>query len=343
LEDLLEHHLLQFAANPQQIEFHHQLFQEYYAAEWLLTQFPDLLKDETGKARLKQEYLNYLKWTEVIAVMLALVEDEEQAISGVKLGLELDLFLGARFAGSVKPAYQTQSIVWLTCEETPIRLQTDLLAISKSDAAIPGLLKALEDSESGVRWSTVEALGNLGNEAAIPGLLKALEDSDSDVRSSAVKALGNLGNEAVIPGLLKALEDSYSDVRRSAVEALGNLGNEAAIPGLLKALEDSEFYVRSSAAEALGNLGNEAAIPGLLKALEHSYSDVRRSAVKALGNLGNEAAIPGLLKALEDSEFYVRSSAVEALGNPGNEAAIPGLLKHSNIQTLISAVVQQRH
>ncbi|NJM49155.1 MAG: signal transduction protein with Nacht domain protein, partial [Alkalinema sp. RU_4_3] len=36
LEDLVEHHLLQVAADGRRLEFHHQLFQEYYAAEWLL-------------------------------------------------------------------------------------------------------------------------------------------------------------------------------------------------------------------------------------------------------------------------------------------------------------------
>lgn len=43
LEDLLEHHILQLAEKAKQIEFHHQLFQEYYAAEYLLQQLPDLL------------------------------------------------------------------------------------------------------------------------------------------------------------------------------------------------------------------------------------------------------------------------------------------------------------
>ena len=36
LKDLLKHHLLQMAADSEKIEFHHQLFQEYYAAEALL-------------------------------------------------------------------------------------------------------------------------------------------------------------------------------------------------------------------------------------------------------------------------------------------------------------------
>nr|RNJ70468.1 MAG: hypothetical protein EDM05_04925 [Leptolyngbya sp. IPPAS B-1204] len=56
LEDLLEFHLLQVTNDPNKIEFHHQLFQEYYAAEWLLLKLPTLSDEQ-----LKYRFLNYLK------------------------------------------------------------------------------------------------------------------------------------------------------------------------------------------------------------------------------------------------------------------------------------------
>jgi predicted NACHT family NTPase len=73
LDDLLRHHLIQ--RNGELVEFRHQLIQEYYAAEWLLERV-GRLDDET----LKGEFLNYLKWTESVALMLALVEDEALAV-----------------------------------------------------------------------------------------------------------------------------------------------------------------------------------------------------------------------------------------------------------------------
>lgn len=69
LNDLLEHHLIQL--NGDQIEFRHQLLQEYYAAEYLLQLSPTL-----SNAKLKRDYLNYLKWTEAIAMMLGLVKEK---------------------------------------------------------------------------------------------------------------------------------------------------------------------------------------------------------------------------------------------------------------------------
>ena len=65
------------------------------------------------------------------------------------------------------------------------------------------------------------ALGQLQGEAAVPVLLKALEDENRNVRVMAAAALGQLQGEAAVPVLLKALEDKNRNVRVRAVEALG--------------------------------------------------------------------------------------------------------------------------
>ena len=52
-----------------------------------------------------------------------------------------------------------------------------------------------------------DALGEIESEAAIPGLIKLLEDEDSSVRMSAEYALEKIKLEAVIPGLIKLLND----------------------------------------------------------------------------------------------------------------------------------------
>ena len=349
LDDLLNYHLLQIRTGDE-IEFRHQLIQEYYAAEALRERLLDVSDRE-----LKRDYLNYLKWTEPVALMLALVEDE--ALRVVRLALEVDWMLGARLAGEVKPEFQEQTVEMVNGLDVPQWLKVKLWEKTRSDFAVPGLVEAFEYGNSDVQRSAVEVLGTLGSEAAIPVLLAILEDEDYWVREKAAKALGNLGSEAAIPGLLATLEHKYSWVRGNAVEALGNLGSEAvipdllatledegywvrrnaakalgklgseaAIPGLLAALKDDDFGVRRNAAEALGNLDSEATIPGLLAILEHKDFGVRRNAAEVLGKLGSEAAIPDLLATLEDEEYWVREKAAEALGNLGSEAAIPGLL-----------------
>jgi HEAT repeat protein len=336
LEDLLKYHLIHLEGNDK-IAFRHQLIQEYYTAEELRDK---LRLGHLSDEQLKWDYLNYLKWTEPMALLLGLLDNETEAKRVVKLGLEIDLKLGARLAGEVNFKFQKQTVELVLRLDVPKRFKVELLGLIKSNEVVIELLKALEDSDKDVRRKAAFALGNIGSETAIPGLLKALEDSDNYVRRKAAFALGNIGSETAIPGLLKALEDSDEYVRSNAAFALAKIGSETAIAGLLKALEDSDRYVRRKAAVALAKIGTETAIPGLLKALEDSSKDVRRNAAFALGKIGTETAIPGLLKALEDSYEDVREKAAVALAKIGSETAIPGLLKaleHSDYAVRLNA------
>ncbi len=327
LEDLLKYHLLQVAAKPEEIEFHHQLFQEYYAGRALRKLLVEKHDDVTDDERLQHFYLNYFKWTEPLAFMLSLLGDEMQAVRVVRLALDVDVILGARLAGEVKRVFQQRTVGLVDGLDVPGWLKVGLLGEVRSDEAIPGLLKLLEHSDSDVRRRAVDALGAIGSEVAISRLLKLVEHLDSDVRKSAVSALGAIGSEATIPGLLKLVEDSDSDVRWGAADALGKIGSDTTVTGLLKLGEHSDSYVRWTAANALGKISSEAAIPALLKLVEDSDSDLSWMAADALGKIGSEAAIPGLLKLGEHSDYYVCTVAIDALGKIGSEAEIPGLLK----------------
>jgi HEAT repeat protein len=363
LEDLLEHNLLQLADNPDEIEFHHQLFQEYYAAEYLLQQLPALIQKQPDEeySRLQREYLNYLKWTEPIALMLALVDNETQAVHVVKLALDVDYMLGARLAGEVKQDFQEQTVQLVDQLTVPAWFKMELLSQTQSTASISRLQNALNDANCDVRSRAAEALGNIGSNVAIPALVKALGyhdcvDQDCSVRymavyaldmlgsdmaipglmsvlgcpsigSSAAKALGRLGSDAAFLALVPALNHKNSYVRRHAAKALGNIGSDAATPALVQALNDAVFVVRSGAAEALGALGSDAALPALVQTLNDEDSHVCSRAAEALGNISSNAAIPALVQALNHENSGVRHSVAEALGNIGSDVAIPALVK----------------
>jgi HEAT repeat protein len=203
---------------------------------------------------LKRDYLNYLKWTEPLALMLELVEDEAQAVRVVELALEVDFRLGARLAGAVKPEFHVQTVNLVAGLEIPQLLKIELLNLTQSEKAIPELVKALNDEDSYVRWRAADALGKIGSDAAINELVKALNDEDSYVRWRAADALGKIGSDAAINELVKALNDEDSYVRWRAADALGKIGSDAAINELVKALNDEDSYVRWRAADALVKL-----------------------------------------------------------------------------------------
>ena len=329
LEDLLKHHLIQLEGNDQ-VTFRHQLIQEYYAAEMLLEKFSDLCDWE-----LQWNYLNYLKWTEPFALMLGMIGNKAKAIHLVKLALAVDIKLGARLAGEVNEDFQNETISLILELKLPQLFNIKLLGITRSNVAIPLLIKNLENSGYKVREKAAEFLGKIGSEVAISSLIQALEDPVQDVKMLAAEALSicQIGSESAVHSLIKALKKSNSNIRWRAAYTLQFIGSEIAIPSLLNALEDSSWNVRYNAAQALCQIDPQQMITKLLNALENSNEDIRWKAVEALGNtveilenISLELVIYKLIKTLDDSNNTVRWNSAQALGNIGSEKAIDGLL-----------------
>ncbi|MBD2501766.1 HEAT repeat domain-containing protein [Anabaena azotica] len=324
LEDLLNHHLIQVGSGDN-IEFRHQLLQEYYAAEYVLRQLPSISKDI-----LKRDYLNLLKWTEPLALMLALVEYKNQAMLVVQLALDVDLMLGARLAGEVKPDFQEATVKLILNKKLSKSLEVTLLDITRSNWAVAALIDALKDEDSDVRWSAASALGEIGSEKAVTALIDALKDKNSSVRRSAAFALEEIGSEKAVTALIDALKDEDSDVRWSAASALGEIGSEKTVTALIDALKDENLSVRWGAVLALRQIGSEKAVTALIDALNGENSDVRKNAAEALGEIGSEKAVTALIDALNYGDSDVCRSAVLALRQIGSEKAVTALIDALN-------------
>ncbi|MCM0588960.1 MAG: HEAT repeat domain-containing protein [Gloeotrichia echinulata DEX184] len=320
LNDLLKHHLIQPVSN-NKIEFRHQLLQEYYAAEYLLRQLPTLNDDQ-----LKRNYLNYLKWTEPLALMLALVDSLQQAEKIVNLALEVDLLLGARLTGEVKQAFQKQTVSLIINLNIREILKISFLRRTRSNFAIDFLIKSLQEADSYVCISAAYALGEIGSERALDALTEALKNPDSSVRNSAEYALKEIRNKLAVHEFTKALQYADSSVRNNSVYALGKIGNEQAVDDLIKDLQNADSDVRRIAAYALGKIGNERAVDVLIKALQNADLDIRRIAAYALGKIGNKRAVDALIDALQDVDSDVGRIAAYALGKIGNERAVDALI-----------------
>ena len=87
-----------------------------------------------------------------------------------------------------------------------------------SEAAIPALATLIESGsarwkrdreEPEVRQLAVEALGKIGG-AAVPELIKIVENKGSSLRVDAIRALATLGDEKVVEPLLDALQEQSS-------------------------------------------------------------------------------------------------------------------------------------
>jgi hypothetical protein len=102
-------------------------------------------------------------------------------------------------------------------------------------------------------------------------LLNLLQDENASVRYSAVQALGqlDLDDDVIVSGLLDLLKDHDSLVRLGSIRGLGKLGytSDTVIRSLLSLVQDEVFLVRSFAAvlAQLGKTNEPAGIDARLR------------------------------------------------------------------------------
>jgi HEAT repeat protein len=334
---------LRVAADPQQIEFHHQLFQEYYAARHLRSMLqnkhPDLVDDD----RLKHFYLNYLKWTEPLGLLLGLLDDEVQALRLVGLGLEVDWFLGVRLAGEVKQGFQPQTVrlvdQLIVEKNLPRWLKLELWKKTQSSVVVPKLFLILKDADSWVlRLKAVDAIVQLGDGSSVPELLPFLQDVDHWVRASVVDAIIRLEDKSSISTLLPFLQDSSSDIRHGVVKASVKLGDKSNLKDLLPLLQDSDSNVRARAVDIIVRWRDKSNLNNLLPLLQDPDRWVRAEAVTRIAIWGNKSNLPDLLPLLQDSNSYIRRCVVNAIVRLGDKIDLLLLLQHPKSDVRLRAV-----
>ncbi len=133
----------------------------------------------------------------------------------------------------------------------------------QGDGAIPGLRSLVADRRPFIRIIAAQELGQLTAAAAVPELVKELQEADALSRLAALQALGEITRAHpeqtgdTVPALLAALQDPEAIVRAGAVVALGRAPippgdlRGAAVRALLDALTDHSPLVTATAQRVL--------------------------------------------------------------------------------------------
>jgi len=195
--------------------------------------------------------------------------------------------------------------------------------------AVPGLIEALHHKQ-GRYWASV-VLAEIGPpaKAAVPELIKLLDDKELEVRMQAILALGSIGSAAKSagPAVGKLLNDSTPAIRYAAAFTLGQIGATEALPELVKAEEDKDEFLRMVAAWAVAKLNPDdkpavsKAIDLIVAALKQDNVFVRRGAARALVELDAPPALvgPPLVAALDDPDPAVQAHVYGAIASLGDE------------------------
>ena len=276
LENLLEYHLLQVAANPRHIEFHHQLFQEYYAAKWLVKQLESI-----DNHTLKREYLNYIKWTESVTLVLSLADNDSVVSRITKQSLLIDLLLGAKLIRQLNSPCMEYALNLIQSTAICDLLKIFLLGQTHSESAAFTLYEMFNDSDLDNKSEILDALEEIGGIGISLGVLRASDDPNFYWRAL-IMAEG-LDSERIMSLLAISIRDTDPNMQWAAVLALMKNSSDEAVRILLEASESQEFSVRFSASCGLCLLGIESAASKLSECIDNlGESDERTMAIRAL-------------------------------------------------------------
>jgi HEAT repeat protein len=258
-------------------EFLHTKLRDYFAVR----SFVDILLygDETRRLEAA-EALGQIGDPMAIKALAKTIQEEDPALRAES----------ARALGRIGADEGLPHLLLALQDETDLVREKARIALQSfvRETALPNLLHALRSENPLVRSFATHALADLGR-ISTSGLLNALHDADSRVRWRAAVTLGQIQDPRAIPDLIASLSDSFYWVRGSAAKALGQLGDPQAVPGLVATLKDEDSSVRKAAARALGEIGTPA-IDGLAGALRDKNFFVRKAAAEAMEEIGTAKA-----------------------------------------------------
>lgn len=218
--------------------------------------------------------------------------------------------------------------------------------VPESAPAIPGLILAMKQKDTGLRVAAVDALRRLGPEAkdAASDLRALASDSTADIisKSFAFLALGNLKDVDAIPVLLQTVQDAKMplELRLPAANAISMMGGEAGGViaeklGLLLIEEGTPKDLKIALSITLDSQESFAypAWKSMVPALKDRDAAVRSIILHCLGSIGAKlqkdfkGVQTAVLACVNDSALEVRLAAVETLGRWGPELSDDEVVK----------------
>ena len=304
-----------------------RVYQGKTIAQWIEQLQSEKVEDQRTAAEILGDIGRYAKNT----------KDIVQALTGVlqAKGDGLVRLQAVRSLGRIGPAAKEAVPTLKFAVKDPSVASACRLAlwhISNDAGQIKELIDTLKVKDPLIRSSAIRALGEIGPKAraAMPLLIKGLEEQELFVTNATIEALGQMGTaaKAAVPHLAKIVNGEEPINAGNALMTLGALGRDAKddVPAIARALRHPNKNVRANAISALGQIGPLAkpAVPELVKTLAKALTDndreVRDHITRTLGTIGPEAkvAVPTLIKILEDPDEEARLDAAEALVEIGS-------------------------
>jgi HEAT repeat protein len=217
-----------------------------------------------------------------------------------------------------------------------------LLGKNQIRSAVPALVEAAGDSDSGVRLEVVRALNSIRDVRAVPAYAKLTSDSTLQIQKEAVKGIESvyvLRETGFMQGVKKVadLVNPFSDDFDAVVVEPYVKVDPAAIDSLASLLSADDAGLRASAASALGTLRARSALPAIESRVGvEEDENVSVELVWAIIKIGERESAKSLIPLTRSASTKVRGQVIYGLGRMKATEAVPELTE------LYSAGIEER-
>ncbi|MBU0655774.1 MAG: NACHT domain-containing protein [Gammaproteobacteria bacterium] len=304
LDDALNLHLLQHATEKNKIEFSHQFFQEYYAAEWLLRHL-----DSRSDDQLCAHFLNPIKWTESIFILMDFISDAEKAGCIVKLAIKVDITLAAKLSGRSKGENEKNlfKIFHSRVEKENKKTYLELMAANGTKYAVEKMVNILrQETVQYHTWqSCFDTIISVNCESSHNYLTHCLKTNCDHLSGTVITDImitlwrfEQIDHIIEIFSMQPILEElSYSNLNWIVKESKSDIHRGFLLKIINAKNADNEcfFCFQLKAIEALGNFSANKVSDDLIILLNDNKSPIQIMATKILGIVRSEKAIEPLL------------------------------------------------
>lgn len=213
----------------------------------------------------------------------------------------------------------------LNDENSQVKISAiDALGILKINSAIPELLKFFYDQQAQVRQAAVLAIGNIADLLSTEkDLIRMLEDEDKGVKNATIRTLGKLKSGNAKEMLINVLNDKNEIMVKDAIWALGEIGDSSVRFKLYELLSptsgNNSTVIKQEIMIALEKLHESDSIPYLVELFNDKDDTIKLNAAKTLAKLKSNEGQKYTIELLTNPDRNLRYQAVEMLGDIGNE------------------------
>lgn len=216
----------------------------------------------------------------------------------------------------------------VTNKDTGIRASSVLaLGAFKNDKALGLVVSAGKDPEARVRRNVARSLSNWEATTHSDLLYEYLQDQNGEVVEAAISTFDARQEFEAYKKILSVFrgKPEFAGTRAAALKAIVKLAPKKELQTVISTvgggLFDKDRDVKLLAIKLLGRYDNPAAVTTLAALINDPVEEYRIKSLLALGDTGSKEAIELIVSVLGDQSQPVRVAAMEALGRIGLKSA----------------------